>query len=512
MFAFLDLDDEVSSNSSSSRCRHPSSDVDIDESDEQSSLSGKGSGISRSSGAQRLVVMINSALYLDEEVGQAENEDDNDDDDDSHGIMQPNLASIWRQKKRSNSVITENTLEFKKDSVSTDVTLVSFTLGSIRETSNYIASNWQILALGQFISLVMSTGGAAQAMLQVDCDLSAPLFCSGIVFVILSLHLIPIYERGVELRTRMHHEREEFDEFSQSLEGEVYNWFLCIFPVETDPCSYAGIAFLYVQASYCTILALKYTPMTSVTLFAALAVPSAVVFSKVFLGRSFGFVHMFGVIICMIGFCYNVWADYRAVKFSAGLEEQDYANRFIGDLFAIMAGIMYGLGNVMTETILKTNEGDVTEFLGMLGFFASFISLLQGWLTEQGDVIELYTGGQCPSYKTGVFLLVYIISGALEYVCTAYFLAESDATLLNLSILTESTGWSLLFTIFAQQIIPPPLYWAAIVLVVGGLLMYSMAPSPIPKVEESNHAVFATMNDDFDNRSDLVYKSHTTLL
>jgi drug/metabolite transporter (DMT)-like permease len=504
MFAFLALDDEVSQHSSSSK---PSRDVDIDEGDEQSSLSGKASVVSRSSSAQRLVAMMNSALYLDEEVGQAENEDD----DDSCG-MQSDSGSQWRQKK-SRSVIHDNTLRFKKDSVSTDITLTSMTFGSIRETSSFIASHWQILALGQFISLVMSTGGAAQAMLQVECDLSAPLFCSGIFFVILSLHLIPIYERGVELRTRMNYEKEDSDEpLTQRLEGEVYNWFLCIFPIETDPSRYAGIAFLYVQACYCTILALKYTPMTSVTLFAALAVPSAMVFSKVFLSRSFGFVHLLGVIICMIGVFYNVWADYRAATFPAGLEEQDdYPNRLVGDLFAIIAGILYGFGNVMTETILKNDEGDITEYLGMIGFFASLISLLQGWLTERDDVMEMYTGGQCPSYKTGVFLLIYVISGALEYICTAYFLGESDATLLNISILTDSTGWSVLFTVVAQQIIPPPLYWTAIVLVVGGLLMYSMAPSPIPK-EGDNRAISSMMSDDFDNQSDHVYSPHIALL
>ena len=153
------------------------------------------------------------------------------------------------------------------DSVCTQTTIQSVALEAVVATTDFVLSHWKILAFGQFISLMMASAGAAQATLHFDCNLSAPLFCSGIFFVLLSLHLIPVYARRDEINTRVVHNAEEsVDPNRRPVPSEAYIWFLCIFPVKTDPWRYALIAFLDVQACYCTILAFKYTPMTSVAL------------------------------------------------------------------------------------------------------------------------------------------------------------------------------------------------------------------------------------------------------
>lgn len=397
------------------------------------------------------------------------------------------------------------------DSVTSQATIKSMAVTVIHETTTFVVAHWKILVFGQFISLMMSTAGASQATMHFDCGLSAPLFCSGVFFILLSLHLIPVYAKGLEIRTRAantkaraeHVEEDSSAPLTRRGEEEVYIWFLCIFPVQTAPWRYAVIAFLDVQACYFTILAFKYTPMTSVTLFAALSVPSAMVLSKVFLGRFFGCVHVLGVFMCMTGVFYNVLADYHVdeAPAAAGQGISHYPNRLFGDFLAIMGGILYGVVDVVAEAALKTDQGDVTEFLGMIGFFATLMSLVQGWFTERDMVVELYTGGECSLSKTGALLLLYVIASALEYIGIAHFLARSEATLLNLSILTDPALWSVLFTICAQSLVPPPLFWTALVFVLGGLVVYEIAPSPLIKQETG----ISLLKDEFDAASDEVY-------
>lgn len=396
------------------------------------------------------------------------------------------------------------------DSVTSQASVKSVAVTVIQEATTFVVAHWKILLFGQFISLMMSTAGASQATMHFDCGLSAPLFSSGVFFILLSLHLVPVYAKGLEIRTRVANTKERAEHVEEDWsapltrrgEEEVYIWFLCIFPVQTAPWRYAVIAFLDVQACYFTILAFKYTPMTSVTLFAALSVPSAMVLSKLFLGRSFGCVHLLGVFMCMTGVFYNVLADYHVDEApAAGQGISHYPNRLFGDILAITGGVLYGVVDVVAESALKTDHGDVTEFLGMIGFFATLMSLVQGWFTEQDMVVELYTGGECSLPKTGALLLLYVIASALEYIGIAHFLARSEATLLNLSILTDPALWSVLFTICAQSLVPPPLFWTALVFVLGGLVVYEMAPSPLIKQETGS----TLLHDEFDAASDEVY-------
>lgn len=464
--------------------RQTRNDQDDGVGDDQSLLSGGGASVASSSSSILVAFMNETFESLEDEV------------------CQELIASGAAHQEARSVINAHNAPAHDMDSVCTQTTIQSVALEAVVATTDFVLSHWKILAFGQFISLMMASAGAAQATLHFDCNLSAPLFCSGIFFVLLSLHLIPVYARRDEINTRVVHNAEEsVDPNRRPVPSEAYIWFLCIFPVKTDPWRYALIAFLDVQACYCTILAFKYTPMTSVALFAALAVPSAMILSRICLGRSFGYVHLTGVCMCMMGVIYNVLADYNIELSSPGLTDEEFPFRLFGDFLAIMGGILYGVVDVVAEFVLKTDEGDTTEFLGMIGFFATLISFFQGWLTERNDVVELYTGGECSLAKTGALLLIYVITSALEYIGIAHFLSKSEATLLNLSILTDPALWSVLFTVVAQNIHPPPLFWAALVFVVGGLGVYEIAPSPIQKRKNSA----AMLKDDFDNQSDDYY-------
>ena len=484
MLSLFDLDDEIT----------PASQSHHDDSarDDQSFLSGNTTIASASSSQQRVMALLNRAFELDDEISQQFSLEDIKSPSNSRNVF------IWDYPKETNSFYTKSTV-------------ANMTLDSIKDAVAFAVTHWKILVFGQFISIMMSTGSAAQASLHFDCHLSAPLFCSSIFFVLLSLLLIPIYARGVESTRRVDLDDEDSHEFlTQTCHGDESIWFLGVFPLKTHPWRYALIAFLNVQAYFCTILAFTYTPMTSVSLFASLAVPSAMIISKICLGRVFGSIHVLGVLMCMVGVVYNVIVDHHEDLITTELRQQEFPHRLFGDILAIMGGILFGIVDVVSESALKTTKGDPTEFLGMIGFFASWMALLQGWLTERDNVIELYTGGQCSASMTLILLLLFVTSSAGAFIGRAYFLSNSEATLLNLSILTDQALWSVLFTVFAQRIVPPPLFWAASVFVVGGILVYFMAPSPCRNEDRENDS--SLLIDDFDNRSDAFYSREITLL
>ena len=53
-----------------------------------------------------------------------------------------------------------------------------------------------------------------------------------------------------------------------------------------------------------------------------------------------------------------------------------------------------------------------------------------------------------------------------------------ESALLNLSLLTGDF-WSVIFTVFKENIIPKPLFWLALILIVLGVIFYETVPSPM---------------------------------
>ena len=74
----------------------------------------------------------------------------------------------------------------------------------------------------------------------------------------------------------------------------------------------------------------------------------------------------------------------------------------------------------------------------------------------------------------------YAAAFAAFYVMTMRFLTVADAAAFNLSLLT-SDAYALLFSATLNHRLPPPLYFLALGLTTGGVLLYHSAPSPTAK-------------------------------
>lgn len=58
------------------------------------------------------------------------------------------------------------------------------------------------------------------------------------------------------------------------------------------------------------------------------------------------------------------------------------------------------------------------------------------------------------------------------------FFQISEATFFGLSLLSGDL-WSVIFSVFAEGIVPHSLFFIALVFVLGGMIIYEMAPSPV---------------------------------
>lgn len=402
-------------------------------------------------------------------------------------------------------------------------------------------SRTAILTLGQIVSIFLACGGAAQATLHLECHLSAPTFSTGLVYFLLSFLLIPLaYVRRRSSGANQQHHRLSSknkegsgfvygttvndtvyteEKFDTDDEGDGLSaprasdckYSLCgVIPLHAPVWAYVLLALLDVEANYVSVLAFKYTTLISVNVFDALTIPTAMILSKLFLRRSYVWVHVLGATICMGGIVLNVWSDYASDQeesSSAGgdqggnaQEDQEYPHKFWGDMLAISGGLLWGLNNVLHELSIKSYGGPI-ENLGMRGLFGTLISIAQVAIFERDDLMAMFdttTTSTCGTGEGILLLLAYVFSLALIYLGGAYFLLVSESALYNLSLLT-SDFFTVVFSVVAEHIVPPPLFFVALVWIVGGVVLYETGPSPIADSDETYHGQDEEENNGLEN-------------
>lgn len=273
-----------------------------------------------------------------------------------------------------------------------------------------------------------------------------------------------------------------------------------IVPLQCNPLRYAAVAVTDVYANYTTILAFKYTTLTSASLFDALAIPSAIIVSRFAFGRRYKKVHLLGVAVCSIGIAINALQDYREDKSlelsddaveseQEELIEADYPHKMLGDTLAIIGGILFGIDNTLQEVAVR-DWGSQLEYLGCMPFFATIISFVQMLILEREQILDFFqqssaSDDSCPQYVSLLLLLGFSIGGMLNYLGISAFLRISDAAFLNLSLLTGD-AWAVLYSVYAEHIYPPGTFYVALIITVIGVLIYETAPNPVVhgKVEE----------------------------
>ena len=288
--------------------------------------------------------------------------------------------------------------------------------------------------------------------------------------------------------------------------------------LHTRPSFYFILAFCDVQANYLTYLALRYTTINTVTPFDSLAIPAAMVLTRCWLRRRYHWSHLIGAGICMAGTLANIGGEWEALQadevkeekieakdatmgiISMGVEDEAgweknldneiYPNRIMGDVVAALGGILFGVCDVLREKVVH-GAGGFSEYITMLGFFGTIISVIQAFALEYDEIIKFFEPvptediaadgtiiDGCPVNRRVGLLTGYVAAAYFFYIGVSRFLYVSEAALLNLSLLTCDL-WTTIFVVMVQGIVPDPLFYAGLTLIAFGVVVYEIAPSPI---------------------------------
>lgn len=406
-----------------------------------------------------------------------------------------------------------------------------------------LQSNWKVILLGQFLSFLLASAGAAQATLHLNCGLSAPTFTMSLVYLgLLIIHMPILLWRRMAFCGKRRAERLPTDDSDAIAhrDSQTESMEENIAPNDSEYKAhdvsdqtmfwslrwYFLLAFFDVEANAITMLAFRYTTLTSVTLFDALAIPASMFISRCIVFRSsrrYRPLHYIGALVCMVGIVLNVLQDYESESNANEDDQKEYPHKLWGDLCAIAGGILYGLNDVLTEVTVSKALG-TTEYLGMLGACGFLISLVQSLWLERDDIRAFFPsdGGfdsgndsdaEC-SLQSG-FLLLFAFVGVTmcSYIGASHFLILSEAAFFNLSLLTGDL-WSVLFSVVAERIIPQPLFFAALAAVLSGVVVYEMAPSPalekdsLRNVDRNSETAYSDESEDRGNGKDGVMRDN----
>ena len=204
---------------------------------------------------------------------------------------------------------------------------------------------------------------------------------------------------------------------------------------------YFIVALVEAQAFYFIFLAFRYTSFTFVYVSDALAIPSAMMFSRLFMKRRYLWTHIIGCFICIMGIVVNTASDMNNDNGGGGLKNAVASLDHIkGDIFAIIGAVLLGLDDVLSEMIMDHYAGGVSKMLFMKGIFGAFISLIQLVIFERANVYALFSvenvvdrgdgstsSSPCELSWRMILLVAHVLARALGVAGEMQFLFISEA-------------------------------------------------------------------------------------
>lgn len=405
---------------------------------------------------------------------------------------------------------------------------VAFTITSTIVTGLvHTVAHWKVLLLGQAISLVLAAAGASNEVLDLECGVSTPSTYNAFAYGIVTLFGLVAFKRESkklmadeideeQLRFHVGAEDEDADDNSADSEDDLTvehesptrrsfftirgNYttdakshgsksktrskyaFLCgSFTIHAKWYYYFLLALIETQAYYFIFLAFRYTSFTFVYISDALAIPSAMMFTRAIMKKRYSWTHLLGASVCIIGIVINTVSDMENKDLFNGVSSADHIK---GDIYAILGAILLGLDDVLSE-IVVTDYGGVNEMIFMKGFYGTAISLVQLLIFELDSVITLFgTEGTCDISKRMILFSIHVGTRSLDFAGEMQFLYLSEAALLNLSLLTSDL-YAALFDIVTVGLELTKYYYIAFLLIFTGIVLYESGPSPSRRLTDA---------------------------
>ncbi|KAG7093739.1 hypothetical protein E1B28_007390 [Marasmius oreades] len=233
-----------------------------------------------------------------------------------------------------------------------------------------------------------------------------------------------------------------------------------------DGWKYFILAAADVEANFMVVKAYQYTDLLSCMLLDAMAIPSCLFFSWLWMRTKYHWTQLLGVIICLGGLAMLVGSDIITDKTASS----GVLNRAEGDGFMIAGAILYGFTNATEELFVRKRP--LYEVVGQLGMWGVIISIAQaGGLEARDYKLHTWNGatvGLILTYTVGMLILYTVAPLLYRMASSAYY---------NLSILSADF-YGLLFGLFLYHYRPYWLYFVSFAVVILGLITYFWWSAP----------------------------------
>ncbi|KAI8327266.1 solute carrier family 35 member SLC35F1/F2/F6 [Choanephora cucurbitarum] len=301
---------------------------------------------------------------------------------------------------------------------------------------------WKILLLGQLLSLCITGTNVVNTKLTNEYNFSASTTQSFLVYACLAIiyNSYAIYKRGIK--------------------GWLLQfWRRGIF--------YFILGFIDVEGNYFVNKSFQYTSLLSAELIDCWSTPVCMILSFIFLKVRYRWVQYLGVFICLCGLGMLVGSDVMTDKNYGAVDAVK------GDLFCLLGATLYGLSNVGEEIMARKHP--LYEVIGMFSFFATLINLVQIFIFERDQWSQFGNPG------IAGMIVTYTICMLVLYSFAPVIFRMGSAVVYNISLLT-SDFYGLIFGLGLFGYKVTILYPFAYVVVIVGILIYHVFPTPVPAI------------------------------
>lgn len=254
--------------------------------------------------------------------------------------------------------------------------------------------------------------------------------------------------------------------------GIVYLPYNCSkkgFQLSAEWWKYAGVALIDIGANYFSLLALKFTSITSWSLVQPFSFVAVVPLSLWLLHAKYNWRHLMSGIVAIGGLVILLLSDLEGGKSS----EQHSAHMvLLGDIFAILGAILYGSNSALVEAILK-GKAPQCEVLGMLGSFGCVYGFSIAFLLGEISV-DMFPKSTVPIYTAAS-----VLSNFGAYSLGMFVLKHAGAAVFEISFLATNL-WSIFWKLtvmhsFHTQLIG---FIVSFAMIVSGVTCFTLSGDP----------------------------------
>ncbi|ORE23461.1 DUF914-domain-containing protein [Rhizopus microsporus] len=248
----------------------------------------------------------------------------------------------------------------------------------------------------------------------------------------------------------------------------LWNHYGISIPCTQNFCNYLLLAIIY--GNVLAVLAFKSTSLLSALVLSSWTIPCVMLLSTYFLHAKYSLIHVRSAVICLVGLALLIWCDTMAT------DDATANHSWIGDIICLMSATSYAVCNVIEEHLVSHHT--TAEILGKAGLLGSLLCGMQALYFEYDTVISIqWTLG------SGYILCLFTM---YSLVPTVYRM--TSATFVNMNLITNNF-YSLLVGLFFLNAKMPPFYLVAYVLVITGVISYSLAPSTTDNDSEEHRQI-----------------------